>query len=845
MKLNYVVKEPERSSLCHSLSRNLLVPMAVVGIVLFATPFSGQQTSLRNPEKPITPERAVLNRYCVGCHNEKTKTAGLTLEKIDVQNVGDAAPTWEKVVRKLRTTAMPPTGMPRPDKGTYDSLASYLERKLDEAAAANPNPGTPLINRLNRTEYANATRDLLGVDEDAIDVQLLLPPDDASYGFDNIGDVLTVSPLLMEGYMSASSKISRLAVGDLSPAPAEITYDMPTYIMQNDRMSEDLPFGSRGGKAIRHYFPADGEYEIKIRLQTNRSDIDHSIVLGLTEPHQLDIRVDGERIKLFTVGDKDVTGATLTRAQRLDLGPALQLAARNGYNPKLTQEERYALASGLEVRIPVKSGTHRIAVNFVNRPVASEGLFQPPVTDYANGNEGGNPDMDPAIATVIIGGPYNPKGVGETASRQRIFICHPAGPKDEDPCAKKIISLLARRAFRRPVSDDDVNEILSIYTESRRKSGFEKGIQAALQRILVDPDFLFRIERDPKNASPGMSHRISDVELASRLSFFLWSSIPDDELISLAERNKLSDPSVLEKQVRRMLADSRSKALVENFAGQWLYLRNINSIIPNPEVFPEFISNLRDDFKQETQLFFESTLRENRSVLDLLNADYTFLNERLAEHYRIPNVSGSHFRRVTLTDQNRRGLLGQGSTLMVTSYATRTSPTLRGKWVLDSLLGTPPPPPPPNVPSLKENGENGTVLTMRERMEGHRANPACATCHRVMDPLGFALENFDATGKWRDKEGDKPIDASGLLPDGTKFQGPAELRQILLSKPDQFATTVTEKLMTYALGRGVEYYDQPALRKIMRDAGPEYRWSSLILGLVKSAPFQMRRVEAP
>ncbi|MCZ6489178.1 MAG: DUF1592 domain-containing protein, partial [Acidobacteria bacterium] len=707
--------------------------LAWMGIALVGVGAVSLQASSQQPAGPVappaSPQRALLNRYCVTCHNEKLKTADLMLDQMDVENVSEGAEVWEKVVRKLRTGQMPPAGAPRPDEAAYDSFAAYLETELDRAAAAKPDPGRPAVHRLNRAEYTNAIRDLLAIDTDTMDIMSLLPVDDSGYGFDNIGDVLSVSPLLMEGYMAASRKISRLAVGDIATRPVFETYDIPKYLLQEDRMSEELPFGSRGGTVIRHYFPVDAEYVLKIRLQRNAD----YYILGLAEPRHLDVRLDGERIQLFTVG-----GA-------LDGKPTEANIAGPQYGQRAEAEYMRSADEKLELRFPAKAGLHRVGVTFLNVTAEPEGVFQPPLTDYSYALDYGNPDTEPAVGSVTIGGPYNPKGLGDTASRRKIFVCRPEGGNDEEACARKILSTLARRAYRRPVTGDDIETLLGFYrdrrSEGRSEGGFEEGIQTALQRILVDPEFLFRIERDPANVVPGAAYRISDLELASRLSFFLWSSIPDDELLGLAERGQLQDPEVLDRQVRRMLADSRSKSLVSNFAGQWLYLRNVQAVWPNPDVFPDFAANLREAFQKETELFFESILREDRSVLDLLNADYTFVNERLARHYGIPNIYGSHFRRVTLSDENRRGLLGQGSILTVTSYATRTSPTLRGKWVLEQLLGTPPLPPPPDVPSLEEKkDDDGKPLTMRQQMELHRVKPACASCHKSMDPLGFALE---------------------------------------------------------------------------------------------------------
>ena len=782
-------------------------------------PAAGQQTIA-----PPSPHRAVIEGYCIACHNEQLKTAGLELDKADIGNPTADAPLWEKVIRKLRTQAMPPAGMPRPDAATYDAVATYLETTLDRAAAANPNPGRPAVHRLNRAEYANAIGDLLAVETGIIDIASLLPADDAGYGFDNIGDVLTVSPALMEGYLSAARKITRVAIGEPAAGPVFETYEVPRFLIQRDRMSDDLPLGSRGGLAVRHHFALDGEYTLRIQLQRNGK----TYIVGTEYPRRLDVRVDGERIAEFTVGG-DYQGERPEEPSSFSQGPF----------------EHYLMTADghLETRFTAKAGTRLLQVTFPNHISEPEGVFQPPATDYAYAFDYGNPDTEPAVASITIGGPFDGQGVGETPSRARIFVCSPANAGEEEPCARQILSALARRAFRRPVSDADAEDLMGLYRPARGDGNFEDGIAIALQRILVDPEFLFRIERDPAGIAANTAHRVSNLELASRLSFFLWSSIPDDRLLDLAERGELGKPDVLEAEVRRMLADPRAGALVDNFAGQWLYLRNVEMVWPNPDFFPDFDINLREAFQRESELFFESIVREDRSVLDLLNADYTFVNERLARHYGISNVYGSHFRRVALADENRRGLLGQGSILTVTSYATRTAPTIRGKWLLENILGARPPPPPPNVPSLDQTaGANGQSLTVRQQMELHRSNPVCASCHRVMDPLGFALENFDATGKWRTVDGGVPIDSSGVTPDGFNLGGPADLRAYLLSHPEQFVTTATEKLLTYALGRGVEYYDAPAIRRIMRDAAADdYRWSSLVLGIAKSTPFQMRR----
>jgi mono/diheme cytochrome c family protein len=753
--------------------------------------------------------RTVLNRYCVTCHNQKAKTAGLLLDKADVTNVAAEAALWEKVRRKLHDGAMPPAGMPRPDTATSKKLISWLEAELDRSAAAHPNPGRPAPHRLNRAEYTNAVRDLLAVD---IDSRQLLPTDELGYGFDNIADVLRISPALLDRYLLAAQKISRLAVATSAIAPSYETFPVSPYLEQKDRMNEDLPFGSRGGTAVHYRFPVDGEYAVRVRLQRTFADE----VRGVLEPHHIDVFLDGERIKVFTLG-----------------GPQF---GRGGSESKVTAD------GGLEVRFPAKAGTHTVAVTFPKVDGYPEDVKRPDValTSFAHlVPTGGDPDL----SSIQIGGPFNPQGPGDSSSRRAIFRCHPDEKTTEVSCAREIIARLARRAYRQPVKDRQLQMLLAFYETGRRERGFEYGIEMAIQRMLVSPEFLFRIERDPPASAPGMIYHLTDLELASRLSFFLWSSIPDDELLDLAEHDKLRDPVVLERQVRRMIADPRSDTLVTNFAGQWLWLRNLRGVAPNANDFPYWDDSLREAFQKETELLVRSMVREDRPIPELLDAKYTFLNERLAKHYGIPGVYGSHFRRVTVADERRRGLLGQGSILTVTSYDDRTSPTKRGAWLLENILNAPSPPPPPNVPALKDNGENGQFLSMRERMEQHRKNPVCASCHARMDPLGFAMETFDAIGQSRTSEFGKPIDTSGTLPDGAKFQGSVELRAWLISHREDFAEAVTEKLLIYALGRGVEYYDLPIIRKITREtARNDYRWSSVILGIVKSPEFQMRRV---
>ena len=779
-----------------------------IGITLVGASYlQAASQELSSPSTPPpSPQRALLNRYCVTCHNEQLRTAELLLDKTDVENVSEDAPVWEKVLLKLRTGAMPPAGMPRPDQATYESFSSYLETELDRAAAANPNPGRPVLHRLNRAEYTNSIRDLLGLE---IDPETILPPDASSrHGFDNMGGGLTVSPLLMERYLSAARKISRLAIGDPTIRPVIETYALPKNFKQNNRVSEGLPFGSRGGITIRHHFPLDGEYVAQVSLNREQDGLNSGQILGFSKPTEIEVRLDGVSLKRFTVGGGNKSD------------------------------------EGLEVRFPANAGMRLVGVTFLKDTVMPEGALGP----RGGQRGGGGVVAGGGVGGVNISGPYNAKGPGDTPSRRKIFVCQPtSNDHDEEACAQKILSTLARRAYRRPITDEDVQPLLRLYKTGRNQGGFEAGIGKALQGLLVSAEFLFRFERDPAGMAMGTAYRISDVELASRLSFFLWSSIPDDELLELAERGSLQEPAALERQVRRMLRDPRSEALIGNFAEQWLQVRNLRLMSPPDEAaFPEFNLNLREALEKEIELFFASIMREDRSVPDLLNANYTFLNERLARLYGIPGVYGNHTRRVTLSDENRWGLLGKGGILTVTSYATRTSPTLRGKWVLENILGTPPPPPPPNVPSLKDD-EDVQKFSMRQRIGLHSANPVCASCHKLMDPLGFALENFDAIGGWRTTNtANTPLDVSGELPDGTKFEGPAELREILLSHREQFVETFTEKLLTYALGRAIESYDKPAVRKIMRDtAASDYRWSSIVLGIVKSLPFQRRRSQEP
>ena len=779
---------------------------------------------------PAASHRALVDRYCVTCHNARVKTAGLLPDEANLDDVAADAEVWEKVVRKLRSGAMPPPGRPRPDAATYETLASWLETEIDRVALARPNPGrTNAVHRLNRTEYHNAIRDLLALD---VDVVSLLPGDDTSdTGFDNNADVLSISTSQLERYLSAARRITRRATGLPPSAPGTETFEVPLLFMQDDRQSEDLPFGSRGGIAVRYHFPADGEYLIKVHLRRNYQDY----IMGMGTPHQLDISIDGELLKRFTVGGNAPGSAAPASFSGTEFG-----------DPEWEQFMREA-DTGLEVRVPVTAGPRVVGASFVRKMWASEGIPQPRQRGrvlradeiYAS---------NARVGKVDIVGPYQISGPGDTPSRREIFVCQPqlgADSAEEEACATQILSRLARRAYRRPVTEREVEMLLGFFSTGRNDGGsFDAGIQLALERLLIDPNFLLRIHRVPPQALPGRAYRLSDLEVASRLSFFLWSSIPDKPLLELAERGMLTDPTILEQQVRRMLADARATALVDDFAAQWLHVRRVADVLADPLIFPLWDDNLIDALRRETELFIGSTLREDRSVLDLLRADYTFVNERLARHYGIPGVYGGRFRRVTVPNtQQRGGLLTHGGLLAMSSYPNRTSPVVRGKWLLDTILGAPPPAPPPNVPTLPEEPFNGgKTVSVRERLEQHRSNAVCASCHQTIDPLGFALENFDALGAWRTvDEGGNPVDAGGTMPNGVRVDGLAGLRALLLSRPEQFVGTVTEKLLAYALGRAVEYYDQPTVRKIIRDASVgEYQWSSLILGIVESPAFLMR-----
>jgi hypothetical protein len=786
-----------------------------VGSVVWSVPkAAAPQSAAPAPAAPA--ERDVLDRYCVSCHNDRLKTSGLSLEKLDVSNAGAAPDIWEAVVRKIQARAMPPQGARRPDEATYQTLEAGLERRLDAAAAGHPFPGAPILHRLNRSEYANAIRDLLGLD---VDVTSLLPPDDAAYGFDNISDVLGVSPSLQERYLSAATKIAAIAVGDPDITAGSDTFRIRQDLSQ-DQHVEGLPLGTIGGTSVRYTFPLDGDYVFQVKLyRTNLN-----IMRGLEYAHDVEFAVDGRRVYAATIGGPEDLAALFDK-------------------PTDTSD---AVDARLRVRAPVTAGPHTVSVAFIEDPPLQEpNRLQPFIrSSIDNFDWAGRPHMQ----TFTITGPFNSTGAGDTPSRRKVFSCAPKTAAAEAGCAEKILATIAHRAYRGPVSAIDQQRIMKIYQEGRTGASFEKGIEAALVRILAAPRFVFRVERDPANVAPGSPYRLGDVELASRLSFFLWSSIPDDELLRVAEQGRLKDPATLDAQVRRMLADPKSQAIVDNFAGQWLQLRNVRNVQPNSDLFPDFDDNLRQGLKRETELFFESIMREDRPVLDLMSADYTFLNERVAKHYGIRGIYGSRFRRVTLTDERRFGLLGKGSVLTVTSHAERTSPVERGKWILENILNLPVPPPPP-IPGagvFAEPPPGEAPKTMRAQMEVHRANPVCASCHKVMDPIGLSLENFDVVGAWRTEDVGSPIDASGQLVDGSRVDGVVTLRKAILAHPDVFVRTMTEKMLIYALGRGLDARDMPSVRAIMREAAArDDRFSSLVLAVVHSTPFTMRVAQQP
>jgi hypothetical protein len=784
----------------HLIGCVVLMPLALAVATQSAT---GQSSKAGTPS--VSSQRALLDQYCVACHNEKQKSAGLALDKLDLFRIGDNAELWEKVVHKVRAGMQPPSGRPRPDAATLETFVVWLENELDRNAA--PHSTAPGLHRVNRAEYTNVIRDLLALE---IDASKFLPPDDSTRGFDNIAAALGLSPALLEAYLSAAGKISRLAIGDVK-TPTQTLYRVREDVTQNYQV-EDLPFGTRGGILVRHEFPADGEYTIKV-VPVNRGLMGGAQAFGDVKGEKLEILLDGERLGLFD-WDKAVT------------------APRGGGQP-----------GTVDVRFKTKAGLHSVGVTFLATQYAPLLDLNDPF-ERSTIETGGLPGFTfyPHVGSVRIDGPFNSAGAADTASRRKIFVCRPGKSAEEQTCAQRIISTIAAQAFRQPVAADDLKDLMALYQSGRRDAGFEQGIELALQGILAHPKFIYRVESEPANASSDQRYRISDVELASRLSFFLWSTSPDKELMNLANQKKLSDPAILEKQVRRMLADPRSEALVVNFAGQWLKLRSLEASYPAVPVFPDFDDNLRQAFRREVEMLFGNIVHEDRNVIELLTADYTYLNERLAKHYGIPNIYGSQFRRVTLGPEFdvRRGLLGKGAIQTVSALPTRTSLVGRGKWILQNIVGTQPPDPPPfAVPPLSASGEGGKVLSLRQQMEMHRKVEPCASCHRIMDPIGIAMENFDAIGKWRTEDEGNPIDASGVLVDGTKMNGIVDLRDALLRYSPQFVRNITERLMTFAIGRGVEYYDMPTIRSIVRDAATnDFRFSSIVLGIVKSSQFQ-------
>jgi len=757
------------------------------------------------PAQEPSPLPQFIQSNCLDCHDRETKTGGLALDDVLRAGLDRNAPVWEKVVHKLTSRQMPPPEAPRPKDRDYDAAISWLTASLDRQAEAHPNPGrTETFRRLNRTEYQNTIRDLLALD---VDVTSLLPADESSRGFDNI-TITDLPPTLLGRYVTAAQKISRLAIGRAPQSPAGDTFRIRPDITQDTHIA-GTPLGTRGGTVISYHFPQDGQYEIQVRLMRDRNEG----IEGLREPHELEVSLDRERVKLFTV------------------------------SPRSAGQGEQTLDANLNVRLTATAGPHQVAVAFLQKSASLLETERQPLNVHFNFYR--HPRIGPAVYQVSIFGPFEGKGPGDTPSRRRIFISQPTGGEDEDGCAERILANLTRRAYRRPVNAADLQAPLALYRQGRAEGGFEAGVELALSSILVNPQFLFRIERDPPDVPLTGVYRISDLELASRLSYFLWSSMPDDELLDLAARGELSRPEVLEQQTRRMLADERSRSLVTNFAGQWLHLLNLEAFVPDMRLFPDFDDNLRQALRQETELFFQSVLREDQSALHLLKADYTYLNERLARHYGIAHVQGSRFRRVALDEESHRGgLLRQGSIMAVTSYATRTSPVIRGRWILENLVGTPPPPPPANVPALADNTVS-SLLSVRERLQQHRANAACASCHKLIDPVGFSLENFDAVGRWRTTEAGQPIDASGGLVGSGEFTGVSGLEKALLDRPELFVQTLTEKLLTFALGRGVEHYDAPAIRKIVREAREDdYRLSRLLVGITSCTPFQMRQCES-
>ena len=803
------------------------------------TSASSSQSS-STPAATPSPIKSVVDTYCVSCHNDTLRTSGLSLEGVDTARPAANAEVWERVVTKLRAGAMPPAGRPRPDAKTYQTTTSWLENELDRAWLATPNPGRiSAVQRLNRTEYNNAIRDLLALD---VDVKPLLPGDDTADGsFDNVADVLNISTAHLERYLSVARQVTRLAVGLPPSNPPVESFEIPLHIVQDDRQSEDLPFGSRGGIAVRHTFPANGEFLIKVRLRRQYQDY----IMGMGWPQQLDVRLDGKLLKRFTVGG-DAKGRPAAASYAGDGEPGF---AGDPEWEKYMQSEGDA---GLEVRLPIDAGPHVVGVSFVREMFEPEGLPQPLQRGRVITNDQIYMDHA-AVGLVQIGGPYQvTRAPIDTPSRRAVFVCQPQRGADERACATKILTRMARLAYRRPVTRTDQQTLLAFFDRGRQEiaGSFDTGIQFALERMLVDPDFLLRVHRDPSGPPKGGPYKLGDLEVASRLSFFLWNSVPDERLLDVAERGELTKPVVLERETRRMLADARAvSALVDGFAAQWLNLRRVSEVVVHPDFYPNYDESLLEAFKTETEMFVGSTVREDRSVLDLLRADYTFVNERLARHYGLKGISGSRFRRVTLPDlEQRGGLLAHGSLLSTTSYPDRTSPVLRGKWLLTNIFGVDVPQPPPGVNTSLEDPKPGAQpVSIRERLSRHRTSPTCASCHAVIDPMGFALEHFDAIGGWRTAdESGRPVDATGTTPNGAKVDGLASLRTLLLADPNQFPRTVTEKLLAYALGRRLEYSDRPAVRTIVRDAAAhDYRWSAIVLGIVKNPTFLMRASEGP
>ena len=795
---------------------------------------AGRQVAGAPRPNPVStsPAGATFDRYCASCHNDRLRTGGLTLAGLDPSNVSGHAELWERVVRKLRTREMPPPGAVRPDEAAYAATVEMLERALDANAAAHPQPGRVAVHRLSRTEYANAVRDLLAIE---LPAPALLPADEPDQQtFDNVASVLSVSPALLENYLSAAYRVSRLAVADPSAAPAIAAYTAPLALVQDDRVADDLPFGSQGGLAFRHHFPATGDYTITVTLRRQL----YRYIVGLGEPHQIDIRLDGVRVRRFTIGGE---GRGLTAPESF---------AGNTQGDPDWEVYMHTADEGLQVRVPVSAGVHDVSVSFVRRHWEPEGILQPPQRGFAkttNELYHGRPAVD----TVAVAGPIDPRpAAATTPSRARLFVCQPATPAEEAPCARRILEAVATRAYRRPVTAAELETLMSFYASGRGNAGFDAsfdaGIQRGLERVLAAPAFLFRVVKEPAGLAPGAVFPLGDLDLASRLSFFLWSSVPDDALRDDATRGRLRAPGVLAGHVRRMLQDPRSRALVDSFGFQWLKIGKVAGVVPDVNAFPEFDENLRRAMLEETRLFLTDQIRLDRPVMELVTARHTFVNDRLARHYGLPDVYGSHFRRVTVPDGTRGGLLGQASVLTATSYPDRTSPVLRGRWLLDVVLGSPPPPPPPDVPSLEEASPRDRPATLREQMDAHRRNPACASCHVRMDPLGFSLEEFDAFGRWRGATAAGPIDARAVLPDGSRFDGAAGLRAFLASHRDDFARTLTEKLLAYALGRGLGAADMPAVRRIVRDAAAGGdRWSALVAGVVDSAPFRTAAAAGP